>query len=105
MEATRTSRRFGPDKLEFAAMGEETVRGRRGTAYGMISKSEQTIQLATSFVIGTDRKLAPLGRAMAYMNESSIKGMGSIGTMLSSIGAEMMELLQSGAPAFNFTRN
>lgn len=83
--------------LKFAPMGEETVRGREGTAYGMISKANDHPVYA-SFVIGTDPKLAPLGRAMALADKSSIKGMGSMATMLSSMSAEMMTLLQNGAP-------
>ena len=83
--------------LEFAPMGEETVRGREGNAYGVISKANDHPVYA-SFVIGTDPKLAPLGRAMAFADESEIKGMGSIGTMLGSMSAGMTKLLQSGAP-------
>lgn len=86
-----------PPSFEFAPMGSETVGGRIGTAYGMVSEANGEPMYA-SIVIGSDAKLAPLGRALAYAQESSVKGMGTMGSMLGTMNAEMIDLLQDGAP-------
>lgn len=86
-----------PPSATFAPMGEEMVGGRTGTGYGIVSEGN-TEPVYASIVIGSDPELAPLGQALAAAQDASIKGMGSMGSMLGMMNAQMIELLQEGAP-------
>lgn len=86
-----------PPTVEFASMGEEAVGRRTGTGYGIVSETNKEPMYA-AVVIGNDPKLAPLGQALAAAQDASIKGMGSMGSMLGMMNAQMIDLLQKGAP-------
>lgn len=81
----------------FAAMGDVTVGGRDGTGYGIVPEGANEPMYA-SIVVGKDEALAPLGQAMARANSAGIEGMGSLGTMLSGMNAEMAALFENRAP-------
>lgn len=86
-----------PPEVRFAPMEEVTVAGRKGTAFGMVS-AEHEKPVYGSIVISADPKFGALGRAIARVNTSQIKGMGSMGQMLQMMNTEMLALLQRGAP-------
>lgn len=86
-----------PPSFQFAPMGEEIVGGRAGIGYGIVSETNEEPMYA-SIVIGSDPELAPLGQAIAFAQQASVKGMGSMGSMLGMMNADMIELLQGGAP-------
>lgn len=84
-------------KMRFAPMAEEVVGGRRGMGYGVVSEDHETPVYA-SVVISNDPKLSKLGEAIARANESSVKGMGSMGSMIQVMNSDMFALLANGAP-------
>lgn len=99
MGASRLSERAGGDLGDFdlAPMGEEVVNGRTGMAYGIRPKPGEKPVYA-SFVISSDPRLAPLGRALAQANEGMVQDMGSLGTMLTRVNGEIQQVMARGAP-------
>ncbi len=85
------------EPFNFSEMGPQTVSGRTGMAYGIVSDGNDEPVWA-SLVIGDDPRLAPLGRAMAEAQASQVSGMGSLGTMLQNLSGNMQEVLNKGAP-------
>ena len=81
----------------FAPMDEVVVGSRKGTGYGIVS-GEREEAVYASIVISDDPELKQLGAAIARANASSIRGMGSMGTMLQTMNSEMLGLLEKGAP-------
>ena len=71
--------------------------GRKGIGYGIIPENGAEPMYA-SIVVARDSNLAPLGQAIAFVQDASIKGMGSMGSMLGMMNAQMVDLLQAGAP-------
>jgi hypothetical protein len=86
-----------PPAVHFASMGSIAVGSREGIGYGIVSDEYPNPRYA-SIVIGSDPQLAPLGQAIADAQASSVKGMGSMGSMLTMMNDQMRELLQKGAP-------
>jgi hypothetical protein len=84
-------------KLRFAPMKEEVVGSRKGMGYGIVSE-EQDTPVYASIVISDDPELAKLGEAIARANESSVKGLGSMATMLQVMNSDMLALFANGAP-------
>ncbi|WP_158611041.1 hypothetical protein [Aurantiacibacter spongiae] len=82
--------------LDLVPMGDETVNGRTGTAYGM-AVGEGGEAHHASMVISRDPALAPLGRAMQTANGSMFRNAGTLGTMFSMLNADIAETLAEGA--------
>lgn len=85
------------EKVRFAPMEEVVVAGRKGRAYGIISDDHKK-PVYGSIVVSDDSALQGLGKAIARANTSSIKGMGSMASMLQLMNEEMLALLDRGAP-------
>lgn len=81
----------------FAPMDEVVVGSRNGRGYGIVSE-ERELPVYASIVISDDPELKKLGRAIARANASSVRGMGSMATMLQTMSSEMLALLEQGAP-------
>ncbi len=87
-------------KSNFARMGQETVGGRIGTGYGIVTEEDQEPQYA-SLVISDNPQLAPIGEALADSKAAmakSLVSLGSMGTMLEMMDEEIIDILRQGAP-------
>ena len=81
----------------YSEMGQQTVGGREGTAYGVVSE-EGDEGVWASLVMSSDPRLAPIGQAMARAQEAQIRNMGSMGAVLQNMSASMQDVLRRGAP-------
>lgn len=82
---------------QFAAMGEETVGDRTGTAFGMVS-DEGAAPILSLLVISSDPQLAPIGQAIARIQTAALSNMGQFSIILSILNEPMSTLLEQGAP-------
>jgi hypothetical protein len=82
---------------QFAAMGEEVVNGRSGTAYGIVP-DEGGEPVYALMVIGHQPELAPLGEAMRLANEGMIRSVPPFFSVFAAANDEMVALIGRGAP-------